>query len=168
MHVVWIHPHSLRPSNSKHTVPSSNMFYPQSVEFNAFTSHVLSCLVPPPPSFLHTHTHTDYPQDNTARPIPRPCPGLPLFDSFICLFGYQQTPRTQTPCLLYQMAGSRKLQPSGFLVCSLLLLGKFPVFCPYETEKTQQDSLMFSQHTYKYIQMMIFILCISVVKFWLL
>ncbi len=92
--------------------------------------HALS----PPLGVLHTHT--DCPQDNTARPIPRPCPGLPLFDSFICLFGYQQTPRTQTFCLLYQMAGSRKLQPSGFLVYSPVLLGKLAALCPYDTEKT--------------------------------
>ena len=62
----------------------------------------------------HTHSHTDCPQDNTARPIPSTWQGLPLFDSFICLFGYQQPPRTQTLCLLDKMARSRKFQPSEF------------------------------------------------------
>lgn len=111
LHVDWIHPHSLGQSYSKHTALISNMLYPQSVEFSALTSHVLSCPVPPW-LFLHTHKHTytNCPQDNTACLIPCTWQSLPLFDSFICLFGYQQAPRTQTLCLLYQIARSRKLQ----------------------------------------------------------
>lgn len=80
-----------------------------------------------PPGFLtctrtltRTHTHTDCPLDNTVRPLPCPCLGLPLFDNFICLFGYQQASRTQTLCLLYQSAVSRKLQPLVFAVCYFL------------------------------------------------
>lgn len=124
-------------SNGKHTLPSSNTCYPQSVEFNAFTLHVLSCHVLP----LAFCMHTQRLQDHTACP----CPDMSLFDSFIFLFGCQQTTRTETLSLLYQVARSRKLQSSEFIVCILILQGKSTMFCPLETEKLSKTALFYQR-----------------------
>lgn len=137
-HVDWIHPHSLRQSNRKHTVPSSNMFYLLSVEFNAFTSHVLSCLVPPWP-FLHTLAHT-YTQTvlRIILHVPYPvlvrvCPYLTALSVYLAI-NRPQGHRLSGCCSKW--LGQESSQPSGFLVYSLILLGKFMVFCSYENRKT--------------------------------
>lgn len=127
-HVGLIHPRSLRQRNSKHTVPSSDMFYLQSVEFNAFASHVLSCLVPPC-LYLHTHntqTHTQ----TVLRMIPhvpypvlvRVCPYLTALSVYLAI-NSPQGHRLSVCCIKWP--GQESYNYQGFSVCSLLLLGKF-------------------------------------------
>lgn len=126
-----VHTHLIFLQNPRGSICKHNPEF-QHALFIACGIQCLHCTCPIMPSSLRvfllahththtrTHTHTDCPLDNTVRPLPCPCLGLPLFDNFICLFGYQQASRTQTLCLLYQSAVSRKLQPLVFAVCYFL------------------------------------------------
>lgn len=63
-------------SYSEHAVLSSDMFYLNSVEFIASTSHVLSCLHLPLFLLSSTQIYTDCPQDKTSHAMSCPYPYL--------------------------------------------------------------------------------------------
>lgn len=139
IHVDWIQPNSLKQSNSKHTVPSSNMFY--RVLWNLVLSlhmsyHALSPVLHPHPglSYIHTYTHTHtytytytYKQTGCLRTIlnvpytvlVQVCPYLTALSVYLAI-NRPQGHRLSVCCIKWP--GQEGHNHWGFFVCHLLLL----------------------------------------------